>query len=174
MKPPIYINEIFLPQLSFPPQEPTSTNSSPTVIVANYLNEDVFLVSPDSTFESDMPPALIALNDNETTSDSGIDEANVLSRSGSTLDIAMNVSEYERMDKQTSSPNQDDPEKRPFRKRRHSALMAEEEKVMKNRGAEGPPTPPNVGSPFVSDAFLMEYNLTGDEYLNTDIEKFLE
>lgn len=116
-----------------------------------------------------MPPALI---DSECTSDSGIDEANVLSRSGSTLNLA----NYELLDNQPTS-TQDESEKRSFRKRRHSALMADEsqEKVMKNRGAEGPTTPPNVGSPFLAnDAFLMDYTLAGEEYLNTDIEKFLE
>ncbi|KAL5285093.1 HIF1A family protein [Megaselia abdita] len=149
--------------LPFSPQEPTSTTSSPVV---NYLNEDVFLVSPDSTFDGpdDMPPALI---DNECGSDSGIDEANVLSRSGSALNIAIN--DYQLLDHQKD-------EKKTFRKRRHSALMVDEakEKVMKNRGAEGPQTPPNVGSPFLSDAFLMEYSLAGEDYLNSDIEKFLD
>lgn len=160
-------------QLPFPPQEPTSTTLSPEA-ATNYLNEDVFLVSPDSTFDGpdDMPPALIALNDSECTSDSGIDETNVISRSSSILNLA----NYELLDNRSTS-NQDEPDKRTLRKRRHSALMTDEakEKVMKNRGAEEPPTPPNVGSPFlVGDAFLMEYNLAGEEYLNSDIEKFLE
>lgn len=135
------------------------------------------MVSPDSTFEGpeDLPPALI---DNDSTSDSGIDEANVLSRSGSTLNIAS----YEILDNQPSSSTKDEPEKRVYRKRKHSALIADEvkEKVLKNRSSDGPPTPPNVGppvavSPFnVNDAFLMEYNLAGEEYLTADIENFLE
>lgn len=106
------------------------------------------MVSPDGP--DDVPPALIALNDNDCTSDSGIDES-------STGNIAMGVYDYERRDS----------EKRTFRKRRHSALIVDEgqEKVMKE-----PPT-----SPFlVTDAFLMDYNLAGEEYLSGAIEKFLE
>lgn len=174
MEPSIYINEIFLQQLPFSPQEPTSTTSSSAVIAANYLN--VFMVSPNSTFEGpdDMPPALIALNDSECTSDSGSDEA-----SGSILNIAMDLNDVTavfRHNDYEATSTQTDSEKKTFRKRPHSALMADEakEKVMKNRGAEQPPTPPNVGSPFVSDAFVMVYNLAGEEYLNSDIEKFLE